>query len=86
MPIYLREQSIDIYVFFQICLHHGPAIDPDNRDGVDNQWVLDTIKMIIHTYFPTLEKEPRIVETCIYTVKCFCLPQISVYTTCGKEG
>ncbi|XP_060597744.1 peroxisomal sarcosine oxidase-like [Ruditapes philippinarum] len=51
----------------KICLHHGPAIDPDNRDGVDNQWVLDTIKMIVHTHFPTLEKEPRIVETCIYT-------------------
>ncbi|XP_045172075.2 peroxisomal sarcosine oxidase-like [Mercenaria mercenaria] len=51
----------------KICLHHGPKIDPDNRNGVDNEWVLDTIKMIVRTHFPTLEKEPSVVETCIYT-------------------
>ncbi|XP_045170679.2 peroxisomal sarcosine oxidase-like [Mercenaria mercenaria] len=52
----------------KICLHHGPKIDSDNRDAVDNEWVLDTIKMIIRTHFPTLENEPSVVETCIYTV------------------
>ncbi|XP_045172453.2 peroxisomal sarcosine oxidase-like [Mercenaria mercenaria] len=51
----------------KICLHHGPNIDPDNRDGVENDWVLDAMKLIIATHFPSLEKEPSIVETCIYT-------------------
>lgn len=51
----------------KICLHHGPNIDPDNRDAVDNQWVMDKIKMIIRTHFPSLEPEPSVVETCIYT-------------------
>ncbi|XP_052256446.1 peroxisomal sarcosine oxidase-like isoform X2 [Dreissena polymorpha] len=51
----------------KICLHTGPRIDPDKRDAVDNQWVMDKIKAIIATHFPTLEREPRVVETCIYT-------------------
>ncbi|KAH3693176.1 hypothetical protein DPMN_192578 [Dreissena polymorpha] len=28
---------------------------------------MDKIKGIIATHFPTLEREPRVVETCIYT-------------------
>lgn len=51
----------------KICLHTGPNIDPDNRDGVDNAWVLDAMKLVIASHFPSLEREPSIVESCIYT-------------------
>ncbi|KAL4223769.1 hypothetical protein ACF0H5_017235 [Mactra antiquata] len=51
----------------KICLHHGPDIDADNRDGVDNEWVIKTMKYMVSKHFPTLEQEPSVVETCIYT-------------------
>ncbi|XP_045173792.2 peroxisomal sarcosine oxidase-like [Mercenaria mercenaria] len=51
----------------KICLHEGSSTDPDKRDGTKNDWVLETMKLIIATHFPTLEKEPTIAETCIYT-------------------
>ncbi|XP_041348160.1 peroxisomal sarcosine oxidase-like [Gigantopelta aegis] len=52
----------------KICLHHGPEIDPDNRDGVPDSWVLDLITKYVRDHFPGLETcSPSIVETCIYT-------------------
>lgn len=51
----------------KICLHHGPNIDPDRRDSVENGWVLDVMRKVIATHFPSLEREPSVVESCIYT-------------------
>jgi hypothetical protein len=49
-------------------LHSGPDIDPDNRDVVDDKWVIDGLSGFVAKHFPNLVPEPSIKETCIYTV------------------
>lgn len=51
-----------------MCLHWGPDINPNNRDDVDEQWVLTRIRQYVADHFPTLNPEPAIIEPCIYTV------------------
>ncbi|KAL3857562.1 hypothetical protein ACJMK2_012213 [Sinanodonta woodiana] len=51
----------------KICLHNGPRIDPDDRDTVNNNWVMDSIQQYVQKHFPQLHPIPAVVETCIYT-------------------
>lgn len=51
----------------KLCLHNGPDIDPDNRDVVDDKWVIDGLSSFVAKHFPNLVPEPSIKETCIYT-------------------
>lgn len=53
---------------FKFCYHLGPEVDPDNRDDVDESWVLKKTSACVENNFPLLEPVPAIVESCIYTV------------------
>ncbi|KAF0300927.1 Peroxisomal sarcosine oxidase [Amphibalanus amphitrite] len=52
----------------QLCYHVGVPCDPDRRDTVRMDGVLQTTKEYVARTFPGLEPEPAIVETCMYTV------------------
>lgn len=54
--------------YVKLCLHTGPDIDPDNRDGVDDTWVRQEITAYVNEHFPQLHGSPGIIETCIYTM------------------
>ncbi|XP_063415732.1 peroxisomal sarcosine oxidase-like [Mytilus trossulus] len=78
-PVFFQIPAIDGYEVYglpseeypghvKICLHAGPEIDPDNRDAVDDKWVIDKISEYVARHFPNLVPTPSIVETCIYTM------------------
>ncbi|XP_043204607.1 peroxisomal sarcosine oxidase-like [Amphibalanus amphitrite] len=52
----------------KLCYHVGVPCDPDRRDTVRMDGVLQTTKEYVARTFPGLEPEPAIVETCMYTV------------------
>ena len=54
---------------FQICRHDGKDVDPDRRDAVDATDDAAILKTFISKFFPGVEPDPSIVETCIYTVR-----------------
>lgn len=51
-----------------MCLGWGSDVDPDDRDFVNEKWVISRIKKYVYDHFPNLHSEPSIVEPCIYTV------------------
>ena len=55
--------------FVKICRHTGKEVDPDRRDVVDSTEDQKILKTFIEKYFPGVEPEPSIVESCIYTVR-----------------
>ena len=53
----------------QMCVHNGPAIDPDRRDvEADDDADERALAAMIRDNFPGLEDKPSIKDTCIYTV------------------
>lgn len=52
----------------KVCMHYGPKIDPDNRDDVDDSWVVEQAIQYVKDHFPGLIPVPSIRETCIYTM------------------
>ena len=54
--------------FPKVCFHHGPAIDPDARDDVDDTWVINLVAEFVRNHMIGVESKPSIVEPCIYTV------------------
>ncbi|CAB3983049.1 peroxisomal sarcosine oxidase-like [Paramuricea clavata] len=52
----------------KICLHNGPAINPDARDDVDYSWVEKNTSEYVRRYVMGVEGKPSITEHCIYTV------------------
>jgi hypothetical protein len=73
-----------ILLHLQLCLHSGPDIDPDNRDVVDDKWVIDGLSGFVAKHFPNLVPEPSIKETCIYTVSNEHIHFIFNYSYCVK--
>ena len=57
-----------LFVCFQVCLHNGPAIDPDARDDVDHSWVEKNTSEYVRRHVMSVEAKPSIAEHCIYTV------------------
>ncbi|XP_045171940.2 peroxisomal sarcosine oxidase-like [Mercenaria mercenaria] len=59
--------SIKYPGLLKICLSPGTCIDPDSKDEVDYKGMLEKMKRFTTTHFPSLEEEPRNMETCYYT-------------------
>ena len=55
-------------MFFQICLHDGPDVDPDARDDVDCGYVEKKLTEYVKRHVIGVETKPSIVEHCMYTV------------------
>ena len=55
-------------MFFQICLHDGPEVDPDARDDVDCGYVEKKLTEYVKRHVIGVETKPSIVEHCMYTV------------------
>ena len=53
-----------------MCVHNGPRIDPNMRDVNANDDNSDEIALAncVRNFFPGLEDQPSIRDTCIYTV------------------
>ncbi|KAJ8305957.1 hypothetical protein KUTeg_016502, partial [Tegillarca granosa] len=66
-PIYVLP-SDEYPGHVKICLHHGPEIDPDNRDDTDDGWVVERVSKYVKNHFPGLIPIPSINESCIYTM------------------
>ena len=64
----LKNKCMHLCVCFQICLHDGPAIDPDARDDVDSSWVEKDTLEYVRRHFMGVEPKISIAEHCIYTV------------------
>ncbi|XP_042910574.1 peroxisomal sarcosine oxidase [Parasteatoda tepidariorum] len=62
--------SLEYPGLVKVCIHgKGTPCDPDRRDRVDFNMKNERIlKDYIAEHFPLLEKEPAIVETCMYTM------------------
>ena len=52
----------------KICLHTGPAVDPDARDDVDDSWVEKNTSEYVKRHVVGVEPKPSITEHCMYTV------------------
>ena len=55
-------------MFFQICLHDGPDVDPDARDDVDCGYVEKKLTEYVKRHVIGVETKPSIMEHCMYTV------------------
>ena len=60
-----QHTGIDV---LQVCCETYPTIDPDTRDVNKYTEDITTLKEYIGKYWPSLNSEPAIKETCIYTV------------------
>jgi len=52
----------------KICLHEGPTVCPDTRDGADTQYIKTLLQEFIRKHFPGVEPEVCVEESCMYTV------------------
>ncbi|GAB1607929.1 peroxisomal sarcosine oxidase-like [Argonauta hians] len=52
----------------KFCCHAGPEIDPEHRDGVNCDWIVEKCRRVIEESFPMLHSQPSILESCIYTM------------------
>ena len=53
---------------FQICLHEGPEIDPDQRDTVSTQDLKASLQGFLRAHCPGVDPDVAIEESCIYTM------------------
>ena len=53
---------------FQICLHEGPEIDPDQRDTVSTQDLKASLQDFLRAHCPGVDPDVAIEESCIYTM------------------
>lgn len=60
--------SMEYPGYVKMCLGWGSDVDPDDRDFVNEKWVISRIKKYVYDHFPNLHSEPSIVEPCIYTM------------------
>jgi len=51
----------------KICLHEGPAADPDKREMADTQHLKDFLVKFIGEHFPGVEPKVSVEESCMYT-------------------
>lgn len=77
-PVFMHERASGNYHtyglpseeypgLFKLCLHYGPEIDPDNRDAVNDDWVINRITKYVKDNYPGLVPVPSVIETCIYS-------------------
>ncbi|XP_033749069.1 peroxisomal sarcosine oxidase-like [Pecten maximus] len=77
-PVFSQVNAIGPYLVYgvpceeypdlvKVCLHYGPAVDPDYRDTVDDNWVKEALQKYVIEHLPGLEPYPVITESCIYT-------------------
>ncbi|NXU52429.1 SOX oxidase, partial [Turnix velox] len=62
--------SIEYPGMMKLCYHHGSPTDPEERDRVPPGTLrpdVDLLRSFISRYLPTLDSQPAVVETCLYT-------------------
>ena len=62
---------------FQLCCHVGLPCDPDRRDLVSVDEIIQKTKEYVARTFPGLEPEPAVIETCMYTVRSVAAPELT---------
>ena len=62
------DSSLNVLSCPQICLHDGPACDPDNRDKADTEPVKNLLANFISKHFPGVEPVVSVEESCMYTM------------------
>ncbi|CAG0893451.1 unnamed protein product [Cyprideis torosa] len=48
--------------------HYGPEIDPEQRDSLNMEPIIDCVSCFVRDHFTYLDPTPAIIENCMYTV------------------
>ncbi|XP_064114465.1 peroxisomal sarcosine oxidase-like [Macrobrachium nipponense] len=54
--------------YMKLCPHVGPMINPNERDKADISGLLRQGREYVANYFPCLESNPSVMESCMYTL------------------